>query len=108
MSSGGGTVVGTPYWMSPEVIEGKGYGRRADVWSLGCTIVEMLTTRPPWYEYEAMAALFKIVTQPTKPNLPPNISLTAKEFLSAIFVDKDERPYAEDLVNHHWFTGNYF
>uniref|UniRef100_F6VUQ3 Protein kinase domain-containing protein n=1 Tax=Ciona intestinalis TaxID=7719 RepID=F6VUQ3_CIOIN len=98
---------GTPYWMSPEVIEGRGYGRRADIWSLACTVVEMLTTRPPWYEFEAMAALFKIVTQTTSPQLPPNVSQEAKDFLGVAFVDKEQRPYAADLMSHKWFTGNY-
>nr|CAB3263625.1 mitogen-activated protein kinase kinase kinase 2-like [Phallusia mammillata] len=108
VTSSGQTVVGTPYWMSPEVIEGKGYGRRADIWSLACTVVEMLTTRPPWYEFEAMAALFKIVTQPTNPQLPSTVSSTAKDFLARIFVDKDRRPYASDLLKHPWFSGSYF
>uniref|UniRef100_H2ZBB6 Protein kinase domain-containing protein n=1 Tax=Ciona savignyi TaxID=51511 RepID=H2ZBB6_CIOSA len=106
VTSSGQTVVGTPYWMSPEVIEGRGYGRRADIWSLACTVVEMLTTRPPWYEFEAMAALFKIVTQPTSPQLPPAVSNEAKAFLSITFVDKELRPYAEDLMSHKWFNGN--
>ncbi|XP_030649544.1 mitogen-activated protein kinase kinase kinase 3 [Chanos chanos] len=66
-STGIRSVTGTPYWMSPEVISGEGYGRKADVWSLGCTVVEMLTEKPPWAEYEAMAAIFKIATQPTNP-----------------------------------------
>lgn len=42
--------------------------------SLGCTVVEMLTEKPPWAEYEAMAAIFKIATQPTNPQLPSHIS----------------------------------
>ncbi|KAI4806629.1 hypothetical protein KUCAC02_017447 [Chaenocephalus aceratus] len=67
------SVTGTPYWMSPEVINGEGYGRKADVWSVACTVVEMLTQKPPWAEYEAMAAIFKIATQPTKPILPDSV-----------------------------------
>lgn len=54
------SVHGTPYWMAPEVINGKGYGRSSDLWSLGCTVIEMLTGRPPLAELEPMAALFKI------------------------------------------------
>lgn len=63
------TLVGTPYWMAPEVIRGQGAGRRSDIWSVGCTIVEMLTTLPPYKNYDPIAALFKIAS--TKPSIEP-------------------------------------
>ncbi|XP_072299076.1 mitogen-activated protein kinase kinase kinase 3 isoform X2 [Eucyclogobius newberryi] len=94
------SVTGTPYWMSPEVISGEGYGRKADVWSLGCTVVEMLTEKPPWAEYEAMAAIFKIATQPTKPLLPLRCSEQARDFIHCIFVEAKLRPSAEELLRH--------
>ncbi|XP_023366989.1 mitogen-activated protein kinase kinase kinase 3 [Otolemur garnettii] len=96
------SVTGTPYWMSPEVISGEGYGRKADVWSLGCTVVEMLTEKPPWAEYEAMAAIFKIATQPTNPQLPSHISEQGRDFLRRIFVEARQRPSAEELLTHHF------
>ncbi|TRY74209.1 hypothetical protein DNTS_002855 [Danionella cerebrum] len=94
------SVTGTPYWMSPEVISGEGYGRKADIWSIGCTVVEMLTQRPPWAEYEAMAAIFKIATQPTNPTLPAHVSDHCRDFLKRIFVETKHRPAAEDLLRH--------
>lgn len=94
------SVTGSPYWMSPEVISGEGYGRKADVWSAGCTVVEMLTERPPWAEYEAMAAIFKIATQPTKPQLPDGVSSACRAFLKLIFVEEKRRPSAEALLRH--------
>ncbi|XP_071485581.1 mitogen-activated protein kinase kinase kinase 3-like [Diadema antillarum] len=95
------TVTGTPYWMSPEIINGDGYGRKADVWSIGCTVVEMLTTKPPWADYEAMAAIFKIATQETDPVLPPNVSEAARNFLKLCFSKKiPERPAAAELLRH--------
>ncbi|RXN00126.1 Mitogen-activated protein kinase kinase kinase 2 [Acipenser ruthenus] len=94
------SVTGTPYWMSPEVISGEGYGRKADIWSVGCTVVEMLTQRPPWAEFEAMAAIFKIATQPTNPQLPPHVSDHCRDFLKHIFVEAKLRPSAEDLLRH--------
>lgn len=94
------SVTGTPYWMSPEVISGEGYGRKADVWSLGCTVVEMLTEKPPWAEYEAMAAIFKIATQPTNPLLPVHCSEQARDFIRCIFVEAKQRPSAEELLRH--------
>ncbi|NWS81106.1 M3K3 kinase, partial [Toxostoma redivivum] len=96
------SVTGTPYWMSPEVISGDGYGRKADVWSLGCTVVEMLTEKPPWAEYEAMAAIFKIATQPTNPQLPSHISEHGRDFLKQIFVEARHRPSAEELLRHQF------
>ncbi|KAG5261530.1 hypothetical protein AALO_G00285300 [Alosa alosa] len=94
------SVTGTPYWMSPEVISGEGYGRKADIWSVGCTVVEMLTERPPWAEFEAMAAIFKIATQPTNPALPGHVSDHCRDFLKRIFVETKQRPAAEDLLRH--------
>uniref|UniRef100_A0A3P9LYB2 Mitogen-activated protein kinase kinase kinase 2 n=1 Tax=Oryzias latipes TaxID=8090 RepID=A0A3P9LYB2_ORYLA len=94
------SVTGTPYWMSPEVISGEGYGRKADIWSVGCTVVEMLTQRPPWAEFEAMAAIFKIATQPTNPELPVHVSDHCREFLRRIFVETKQRPSADELLRH--------
>ncbi|ELK32872.1 Mitogen-activated protein kinase kinase kinase 2 [Myotis davidii] len=94
------SVTGTPYWMSPEVISGEGYGRKADIWSVGCTVVEMLTEKPPWAEYEAMAAIFKIATQPTNPKLPPHVSDYTRDFLQRIFTEAKLRPSAEELLRH--------
>ncbi|KAI4901417.1 hypothetical protein NFI96_018548 [Prochilodus magdalenae] len=110
------SVTGTPYWMSPEVINGEGYGRKADVWkintplsfrSVACTVVEMLTQKPPWAEYEAMAAIFKIATQPTKPNLPDSVSDACRDFLRQVFVEEKWRPTAEVLLSHPFVQGGF-
>ncbi|MGH0154474.1 UNVERIFIED_CONTAM: hypothetical protein FKN15_046834 [Acipenser sinensis] len=68
--------------------------------SLGCTVVEMLTEKPPWAEFEAMAAIFKIATQPTNPQLPSHISDHCRDFLKRIFVEAKHRPSAEELLRH--------
>uniref|UniRef100_A0A6Q2XB62 Protein kinase domain-containing protein n=1 Tax=Esox lucius TaxID=8010 RepID=A0A6Q2XB62_ESOLU len=101
------SVTGTPYWMSPEVINGEGYGRKADVWSVACTVVEMLTQKPPWAEYEAMAAIFKIATQPTKPLLPESVSDAARDFIRQVFVAEELRPTAESLLSHPFVQGGF-
>lgn len=97
------SVHGTPYWMAPEVINGEGYGRKADIWSLGCTVVEMLTTKPPWSEFEPMAALFKIATQLTEPALPIDLSEDAREFIqSTLIKNSRQRPSADELLSYHF------
>lgn len=68
--------------------------------SVGCTVVEMLTQRPPWAEFEAMAAIFKIATQPTNPVLPAHVSDHCREFLKRIFVETKQRPSADELLRH--------
>jgi serine/threonine protein kinase len=45
------SLKGSPYWMAPEVVRKIGHGKPADIWSLGCCVLEMLTSKPPWYEH---------------------------------------------------------
>jgi len=97
------SVHGTPYWMSPEVINGEGYGRKADIWSLGCAALEMLTTKPPWFQYEPMAALFKIATQPTCPHFPSDVTNHCKYFINECLQrDPQRRPSALELLHYNF------
>lgn len=68
-----GAPAGTPNWMAPEVIELKGASTKSDIWSLGCTIIELLTGRPPYAGMIAMSALYHIV-EDDHPPVPENAS----------------------------------
>lgn len=96
------TTAGTPYYMSPEVIDGHGYGRKTDIWSLGCTVVEMLSGNPPWADFEGIAAIYRIATSAAPEyKLPPRTTDVAKSFLLRCFVKEyDKRPTAIELFSH--------
>jgi serine/threonine protein kinase len=91
--------------MAPEVIEQKGnISPKCDIWSLGCTIIQLLTTKPPYYEFEPMAAMFRIVTDDCPP-IPNGISNFLKDFLLKCFIkEPSKRPNAKELLLHPWIT----
>ena len=106
-SHGCQTMVGTPYWMAPEVIkcDPEGYGRKSDIWSIGCTVVEMVTGKPPWPECNSMwAAVYKIANSTGLPTeIPSDLGPEMMDFLEQCFVrDPNKRASADDLLNHPW------
>ncbi|XP_057443193.1 mitogen-activated protein kinase kinase kinase 1-like [Lotus japonicus] len=93
---------GTAFWMAPEVVKGKnkGYGLPADMWSLGCTVLEMLTRQIPYSNMEPMQALFRI-GKGERPLIPDSLSRDAQDFvLQCLQVNPDDRPTAAHLLNH--------
>nr|XP_004515672.1 mitogen-activated protein kinase kinase kinase 1-like isoform X1 [Cicer arietinum] len=93
---------GTAFWMAPEVVKGKnkGYGLPADVWSLGCTVLEMLTGQIPYFNLECMQAIFRI-GKGERPPIPDSLSRDAKDFImQCLQVNPDDRPTAAQLLNH--------
>ncbi|KAF7730407.1 hypothetical protein EC973_002213 [Apophysomyces ossiformis] len=101
-----GAVAGTPNWMAPEVIELKGASTKSDIWSLGCTIIELYTGKPPYANLIPMTALFRIV-EDDRPPLPDSISEELRDFLGLCFKKSPEnRPTAAELLNHRWIKNN--
>ncbi|XP_024396492.1 MAP3K epsilon protein kinase 1 isoform X3 [Physcomitrium patens] len=100
------SVVGTPYWMAPEVIEMSGVSAASDIWSVGCTVIELLTCIPPYYELQPMPALYRIVQDP-RPPLPEHVSDAITDFLLQCFQkDAKLRPDAKTLLNHPWLRNS--
>ncbi|XP_062932022.1 mitogen-activated protein kinase kinase kinase 19 isoform X3 [Cynocephalus volans] len=93
---------GTPYWMAPEVINESGYGRKSDIWSIGCTVFEMATGKPPLASMDRMAAMFYIgAHRGLMPPLPDHFSENAADFVRMCLTrDQHERPSALQLLKH--------
>ncbi|GMP62964.1 hypothetical protein CsSME_00024858 [Camellia sinensis var. sinensis] len=100
------SVVGTPYWMAPEVIEMSGVCAASDIWSVGCTVIELLTCVPPYYDLQPMPALFRIV-QDEHPPIPDGLSPDITDFLQQCFKkDARQRPDAKTLLLHPWIQNS--
>ncbi|TKY56038.1 Mitogen-activated protein kinase kinase kinase YODA [Spatholobus suberectus] len=93
---------GSPHWMAPEVILNTScVGLAVDIWSLGCTIIEMATSKPPWSKYKGVTAIFKIANSNDYPQIPSQLSEDAQIFLK-LCLQRDPllRPSAAQLLHH--------
>ncbi|KAJ2909531.1 Protein kinase of the Mitotic Exit Network [Coemansia aciculifera] len=96
------TVVGSPYWIAPEVLQLKGATSASDIWSLGCTIVQLVDGKAPYQDLPPMAAMFRI-GQDEHPPFPSNISPQLRDFLSKCLVHvPSARASADELRQHEW------
>jgi len=100
------TTIGTPVFMGPEVIEGKKYNFKADIWSLGITVIEMAQGFLPYKDEPLMRAINLLVTNPP-PTVeePDKISKDLNSFIAdSLIKDPEKRKSADILLTHHFLT----
>eukprot|EP00439_Symbiodinium_sp_Y106_P026643 s4310_g3.t1 len=96
------TMRGSIPWMAPEVIKNTGYGRKADIWSFGCVVIEMATAKSPWGSFDnPMAAMCKIAMSDATPPIPEGVSPACQDFIRLCTRrDPADRPDATRLLAH--------
>uniref|UniRef100_A0A1I8H7U3 Protein kinase domain-containing protein n=1 Tax=Macrostomum lignano TaxID=282301 RepID=A0A1I8H7U3_9PLAT len=103
-----GQLLGTIAFMAPEVLRGENYGRSCDIWSVGCVIIEMVTTKPPWDMPDLsnhLALIYHIASSSDPPPLPDNMHPGLRDvLLRCVDPIPFNRPSAKELLQHPLFT----
>jgi serine/threonine protein kinase len=94
------TLVGTPFWMAPEVVSQKEYDCKVDIWSLGIMAIEMIEGQPPYIDEEPLKALYLIATIGTpKLKKPDTLTQALRDFLKkTLEVSPAKRPSSTELL----------
>ncbi|KAM7541744.1 hypothetical protein Aperf_G00000014653 [Anoplocephala perfoliata] len=96
-----GTVTGTMRFMAPELINASkdGYGYPADIWSFGCTVIEMVTGKLPYHDLDAYAAFYRAGYYSDHPDIPEELPEPCKAFIRRCFeIDPEKRASADELL----------
>ncbi|KAL8130892.1 mitogen-activated protein kinase kinase kinase 5-like isoform X2 [Apium graveolens] len=104
------SLKGSPHWMAPEVLlsmmrkdSKPELAFAVDIWSVGCTVIEMLTGKPPWSEYSGVQAMFNVLNR--SPTIPETLSAEGKDFLGRCFQrNPADRPTALILLDHPFLS----
>ena len=98
------SLQGSVFWMAPEVVKQRPYTKKADIWSLGCLVVEMFTGQHPFPDLDHIQAMFKIGDY-KRPGRPDGCSDAAAAFLDQTFeVNLEKRPSAEVLLESEFLS----
>uniref|UniRef100_A0A8C9QVZ1 Mitogen-activated protein kinase kinase kinase 4 n=1 Tax=Scleropages formosus TaxID=113540 RepID=A0A8C9QVZ1_SCLFO len=101
------STLGTAAYMAPEVItraKGEGHGRAADIWSLGCVLIEMVTGKRPWHEYEHNFQIMYKVGMGHKPPIPEKLSTEGKDFLCHCLESEPKHRWSASMLLDHPFV----
>ena len=99
------SLQGSVFWMAPEVVRQSTHTKKADIWSLGCLIVEMFTGAHPFPNHSQLQAIFAIGGTSAKPDIPGQASEEGKKFLAMTFeTDYQKRPSAEQLLKEKFLV----
>ena len=95
------SIRGSLYWMAPEILKRQPYGRKVDIWSLGCVIIEMGSGMHPWHDITTYSNLCLAMAQQRIPMIPENLSEDCKDLVRlCLDYDKKHRPNISMVLKH--------
>jgi len=97
-------LLGSPYWVPPEMILGQPHSYPVDIWSFAVCILELYLSAPP-HNISALKCMFMAITEGLTDTIPENASPQAKDFLKrCLVIDPEKRATADELLKHPWVT----